>query len=175
MNQNQKLKDYLEEELNKICLLEAKSESLPLDAALEIYQQIQHELIPLEYTDNQLSEYYEYDQLNEMINNEAIYNQLHAVVVCPICQKANLKKENNLIKCTSCSFQITTQFELSDLSMRLEHAIKQHPCNDIPVFEYKNYVDKNDAVLMSQLGLSSNQSSFLIMSCDKCSFTQFII
>lgn len=157
-------------------MLEAKSESLPLDAAIEIYQQIQRELIPLEYTEDQLREYYAYDELNELMNNETIYNQLHTVVVCPICQKANLVSEQHTIKCANlaCKFHIQTSLSLSDLSMRLEHAIKQHSCNDIPVFEYKNFSDKNDAFLMHQLGLT-NQASFLIMSCDKCNFTQFII
>jgi hypothetical protein len=65
---NTKLKDYLEDELNKICLLEANVESLPLEAALEMYQIMQSELIPNEYSDEQLQEYYEYEKMNQVSN-----------------------------------------------------------------------------------------------------------
>ena len=163
--------------MNKICLLEAKSESLPLDAAIEIYQQIQSELIPTEYSDEQIKEYYDYEQqVNAMINNEILTNQMKTNVVCPVCLKWNLTKENNVIKCCNqqCQFNITTNLTLSDLSSRLETALKQHPCNEAPSFEYKNCTNMNDVILMKQLGLT-NQSSFLMMSCDRCCFNQFIV
>ncbi len=118
----------MEDELNKICLLEANVESLPLEAALEMYQIMQSELIPNEYSDEQLQEYYEYEKMNENMNNEII--QVTAVV-CPICQKSNLNQTNNqIIKCNKCLFAMKTSLSLGELSFKLNNALYQHTCSN---------------------------------------------
>lgn len=86
-------KDYLEEELQKICLLEATTQpelKITVDEANDIYKQIQLELIPQslgEYTDDELLEILSKEELDEKISQEAISNNINSYVVCPLCQK----------------------------------------------------------------------------------------
>ena len=122
---NTKLKDYLEDELNKICLLEANIESLPLDAALEMYQIMQSELIPNQYSDEQLQEYYEYEQANENMYSEVM------TVVCPMCQKSSLIQTNKqIVKCNECLFAMKTNLSLGELALKLNNALDQHACSN---------------------------------------------
>lgn len=115
--------------------------------------------------------------MNELMNNELIESQQTVVVICPMCQKSNLKHEQNMIRCMNnyCQFRTITNLNLIDLNNRLNNALQQHQCNETPTFQFKNCTDQNDALFLKQFGILSNQSSFLIMSCDHCNFLHFII
>lgn len=178
-------KDYLEEELEKICLLEASTKpelKISIDEAIDIYKQIQKELIPTSfagYNDEELIEILKQEEMQELGNQEAISNNSGTNVICPLCQKTNLITNGSFIQCKdSCDFRIdmtSMNISLSGLSERLSAAISHHDCNNRPVFQYKTNIQpgSQDAAFLKQLSGSTN-SSFLLMSCDNCNFMEFI-
>ena len=148
------LKDYLEEELQKIMLLEAKTSSslLSIDEASDIYKQIQQELIS-ELNDQQIEEILRNEDFEqEMVLQNAANNKFHNVC-CPVCFKANLKQEFNQVFCPNCNFGYDVQkvkIDLNQLASRLDEAMRNHLCNDVPLFMFRN--------------------SELLMLCEKCDF-----
>ncbi len=167
------MRDYLDEELEKICLLEAKTNNslITIDEAAEIYKQIQSELLP--------SSYYDLDdeQLEEIIKRQdleqdlvvAASNEANKIVVCPVCMKSNLTQTDSRIYCpnsvnnNSCSFRLDTsvvKINLSELASRLQNSTSEHSCHNVPEFMFEN---------------TSESSYCLIMLCDKCGFMQSII
>lgn len=176
-------KDYLEEELEKICLLEATTKpelKISVDEAIDIYRQIQKELIPTsfaEYNDDELSEILMREEMQEFSHREAISNNSETKVICPLCQKTNLITNGPMIQCkNSCDFKVdSATMNLNDLSERLSAAISHHDCNNLPIFQYKSNIQSGsqDAALLKQLYGSTN-SSFLLMSCENCNFMEFI-
>ncbi len=180
-------KDYLELELQKICLLEATTQpelKINPDEAAEIYRQIQLELIPTsygEFTEEQLLEILQQEEMNEMLNQDAVKSNMNTVVVCPLCQKSNLVQEMNMIQCLNrggCDFRFNVMevnLQLSELKERLYSAITKHECANVPSFEFKAGIQPNtsDAEVLAQLS-GSNKSCFLLMSCDQCQDMQFI-
>lgn len=160
-----KFRDYLEEELEKICLLEAQTNSITIDEAIEMYKEIQGELLPT-YDDKQLEEIIQSQQYEESILNAVLNNNLY--VICPICQRANLSETHEQIYCrnsSQCHFKIekskANNIDLSTLQTRLETCVKQHECSEPPRFQFKTS--------------ESVTSCFLLMSCDKCEFMSFLI
>lgn len=177
-------KDYLEAELEKICLFEANTQpelKISPDEAMEILKQIQNELIPSgEFSDEQLSEILYQEELKEIINNETIQNNSEIYVVCPLCQKNNLIMNGEDVVCrnsVNCTFKMEKSLNLSlnGLSDRLETATGMHDCNNVPSFQFKNDVMENseEAKVLKQMS-GSTHSSFLLMSCEKCNFMEFI-
>jgi hypothetical protein len=186
--ENKCAKDYLEEELEKICLLEATTQpelKISTDEALAIYKQIQNELIPqeyAEYTDEQLSEIFESGELIEKLNQEDIFYNLNKniTVICPLCQKSNLVEDKSSIICQnvhSCNFKIDirkTNVDLFELARRLDYSIAHHECDGVPHFQFKTSDNSNDSILFDQLS-ASKATCFLLMTCDKCSLMEFVI
>ena len=177
--------------MEKICLLEAQTESISIDDAIEMYKQIQEELIPISFgdlSDEQIEELLKSQEMEDKMNQENIlYVSMNKIsqVFCPICQKEFLKQEYPTIYCqnvvnNNCNFKIDcqeTNLDLEKLAVRLEDAMRQHQCNEIPYFQFKtkNSMDKNDLILFNQFSSSPNNSCFLLMSCDNCCFLQSII
>ncbi len=171
--------------MQKICLLEANTEPelrITTDEALEIYKQIQAELIPTsfsDYTDEQLSEILENEERLEKLNQETILNNFNKSLVCPVCQKSNIYEENNMLICNNisgCKLKIDTLrclVNLNELDRRLEIALAQHDCSEVPFFQFK--ARDEDPVLFEQLIANKDASCFLLMSCEKCNFLEFII
>ena len=150
------LKDYLDEELEKICLLNAKSnEFIDYEEAMEIYKQIQDELSS--------SQYYDYDYEIEALTQEFTLNSPSCI--CPICQKFLLKSDLNSIYCSNCDFKINARksdgdlLSLECLAQMLNEAVKEHGCSEIPAFQL----------------VSDDDRLFLMMSCDKCNFMKVIV
>ena len=158
--------------MEKICLLEAKTnpDLITIDEAIVIYKQIQAELIPNSNQDEEI--------IKELLESENIKTS----VVCPICQKANIVQEGSIIYCkntTGCILRINvsdSNLSLNDLVARLEQAVKQHPCNEVPYFKFKDSLDRSDLALLSLIKPNSINSSYLlIMSCEHCQFMQSIL
>lgn len=188
MNKKSKIKDYLEEELEKICLLEAENNSISVDEALEIYKQIQEEIIPNNVDEVQLNELLNNQEREELMNQDSIYHALsdeYSRIFCPICQKEFLTQENSIIFCrnflkNACNFKINcheTNLDLVKLADRLNNVLLNHSCSEIPIFQFKtkDQMSHNDLILISQLNPSPISSCFLIFSCENCSLMQSII
>lgn len=190
MNKKSKFKDYLEEELEKICLLEAESNSISVDEALKIYKQIQEEIIPNDLDEAQLEELLKSQEREEMLNQDSICHALsdeYSRIFCPICQKEFLTQENSIIYCknllkNNCNFKINaneTNLDLPKLADRLNKALLNHNCSEVPSFQFKtkDQMSQNDLILINLLSSfpSPNSSCFLIMSCENCSLMQSII
>jgi hypothetical protein len=180
-----KIKDYLQEELEKICLLEAKTNHnlITSDEAYEIYQQIQQELLP-QYDTNQLDDYLKMLEIEEKLFEDSInnINNNFSSIICPICFKSNLVQQNLMISCENgCDFKldtVKTGIDMNQLKFRLDKAMGLHEnCSEIPQFQFKNAqsMDKNELVVLSQLSTLPSASCFLIMSCDKCQFMEMVI
>lgn len=151
-NENIKtLKDYLNSELEKICLEEATKDLISIDDANEIYKQIQYEL--------------SMEDMNQIIDENIRFNDdiFETKVICPLCQKCELKETQYTIECYQCQFKlnrIQSNIRLKDLSHLLEDAVTQHKCNEVPYFQTSG----------------SNVDEFiLLMNCDKCNFMKFIL
>ena len=176
-----KIKDYLEDELQKICLLEANSSRnvISVDEALDIYSQIQSELIPISLTDineNQIEEY-----LKNLEEDEQSVREESSNVCCPVCQRSNLVERNSMITCSShaCTFKIDMQksgLTLSRLHARLEHVMGQHACTELPCFQFKSaeMFNKSDLIMLGQFNAASSASFFLMISCEHCNFLDLI-
>jgi len=174
----------LEEELQKICLLEATTKpelKISVDEAAEIMRQIQQELIPT-VGDEELLEILRQEELNELINQEAILNNSSINVVCPLCLKSNLEQSTPTLICCKnkavCSFHVDqTQINLdfAGLSVRLDKALAAHGCNQVPCFQFKGGIlpGSQDADMLMNL-TGSVRASFLLMSCENCQFMEFI-
>ena len=158
-----KLKDYLEEELAKICVLEAKTNKtlvVSVDEADEIYKQIQLELMN------------DQDVVEEMLRMEQLEVEasLAATVTCPLCFRTNLMQENGHIYCPNvavrrCEFQVDMRscgFDLAQLKNRLENRVAQHACSNTPVFMFE-----------SENGGQASPCC-LIMMCESCGFMQSV-
>jgi hypothetical protein len=166
-NQTGKLKDYLEEELQKICLLEANTNKalITVDEAFDIYRQIQAELIPSQFDDQQIEEIIHRQDIEEETAINAIKTKS---IVCPICMKSNLVQDGSFIYCksllsNSCSFKLDTsivKINIQELGTRLENAVRQHTCNDVPLFMFTN---------------AEPNSCYLIMMCESCQYMHSII
>lgn len=173
--ENRSTKDYLEEELKKICLFEATTQpelKITSDQAMEIYKQIQLELVPTslsEFSDDQIAEIFAIEERNEKINQKDIIDQMNndITVICPLCQKSNLIQEDSNIICTNapmCNLRIDdSKLNLIGLSKRLGFALNQHDCSEVPIFQFNNMCTK------------SVKESHLIMTCNKCNLMEFII
>lgn len=155
------MKDYLQEELKKICILEAKTNKslISSDEADEIYSQIQQELL----TERLIEEY---AQMEAMEEEMALNQKSHrSVVVCPVCVKSNLVEDRSSIWCENvsvgaCEFKINGHpngLDLAQLAARLEAACHEHPCLNTPVFMYES------------------SPCCLLMACEQCNFTKSII
>ncbi len=169
-----KLRDYLDEELEKICLLEAKTNHslITIDEAAEIYKQIQSEVLPsslYDLDDAQLEDIIKRQDLEQELAVSASTKTAAEVVVCPVCMKANLTEGNFYIFCPnsinniSCSFRLNTsvvKFGLSGLTVRLQRAMGDHSCHHVPEFMFEN---------------AAESSYCLIMLCDKCGFMHSIV
>jgi hypothetical protein len=139
------LKDYLDDELEKICLLEAKvsDQLISIDEAADIYKQLQYELIQHQQYDDDV--FYQHQEVEmPSINNH---------VICPLCQKSELSIDNKkFISCPKCFLWIDAdarQMTLSDLNLCLENAVKQHNCPEIPYFKmFKEQENSNGTLLM---------------------------
>ncbi|CAF0703806.1 unnamed protein product [Brachionus calyciflorus] len=175
-----KIKDYLEEELEKICLLEAKSEAITVDEALEIYKQIQNELIPQDFDEAQLNDLLKQQEMEEMLNQESITYALsdkNSHVFCPVCQKEFLTQENSFVYCKNvlknrCNFKIScqeTNLDLDKLAERLELALRNHNCNEVPIFQFKtkDQMSRSDLIFVSQLYGSQPVASCFLLICSE--------
>jgi len=146
----EKLRDFLNEELEKICLLEADKNLITIDEAINLYKEVQSEMLNQEYED-----FEEAWLLSSQANDS---------VVCPMCQRTKLNEDNynRVINCGNCGFKISTaqkKLTLAELAFKLQNAVAQHECAEVPYFQYcaeSNEVD-------------------LIMVCDKCSFMHCIL
>jgi hypothetical protein len=152
------LKDYLAEELEKICLFQATSnEFISYDDAMEIYKQIQEEL--------STTEYYDYEkEVENMCRKNSDFS-----CICPICLKFDLKyldNNNSCIFCSNCNFRInTTKSNNEKLTIEcfadlLNNSVKIHNCVGVPVFQQ---ITDDDG------------SKFLILICDACNYMKIII
>ena len=120
----------MQEELEKICLLEAKTNPnlITSDEAYEIYQQIQKELLP-QYDTNQLDDYLKMLEIEEKLFEDSInnINNNFLSVICPICFKSNLVQQNSIINCeNSCNFKldvVKTGIDMNQLKLRLDNAM----------------------------------------------------
>lgn len=187
-NQNEskgKIKDYLEEELQKICLLEATTKpelKISVDEAAEIMRQIQLELIPAQISDEELIEILRLEEQNDMMNQEAILNNSSIYVVCPLCQKSSLEQSTpSLITCkntAACNFKIDqtqVKCDLNELSVRLQKALASHNCSQVPYFQSRSDIVPGSQDANMLMGLTGSfRSSFLLMSCDTCNLMEFI-
>ena len=178
----------MDEELQKICLLEAKTshDLITIDEAIDIYKQIQIELISNSFkdiNDNQLEEILvNIDREEEFIKNVTSNS---SDIICPVCQRSNLVELDSMIACKNnskgCSFRIdtsTTKETLKEFAARLDSAIRQHQqeqCSEVPVFLFKtaDRLNKNEAFLINELSCPS-ASCFLMMSCEKCNLDLII-
>ncbi|RMZ95081.1 calpain-3 isoform X2 [Brachionus plicatilis] len=183
-----KFKDYLEEELEKICLLEAESNAISVDEALEIYKQIQEEIIPNDLDEAQLDELLKSQEREELMNQDSIYHALSdefSRIFCPICQKEFLVQENSVIYCKNflkknCNFRINcyeARIDLPKLAERLNTALVNHNCSEVPSFQFKtkDQMSQSDLILINQLSSFPTHSCFLVMSCENCSLMQSLI
>lgn len=187
--ENRTTKDYLEQELEKICRLEAVTRpdlKITADEASELIRQIQLEMIPVEYgglSDEQLSEIFDAEEADEIMQREAIrQNDEGGVnVVCPVCQKASLIQREGVIGCPAqngCLFKVEkSQLDLTlgELAKLLDKAMSCHECTNVPSFEFKAGIVANsaEAMLLKQM-TGSSRNCFLLMSCDKCQHMQYI-
>lgn len=57
-------------------------------------------------------------------------------VICPVCQKSNLKNEDGKIACTSCCFNIKTHNSLLIIKKSILDSIEKHGnnCNKVAQF-----------------------------------------
>jgi hypothetical protein len=179
--QKSNLKDYLGEELEKICLLEAKAnyETITIDEAIEIYKQIQSELLELDYDEKLAKEFLASDAPDETEFTSTDQ------VICPICQKASLfENPSQSIECESnlCNFkldcsQTTTKMSLQYLNSKLNTVVQMHCCNEVPKFEFKpiESCSPSELILLKEFSSSATLfNAFLLMHCDKCGFMQFV-
>lgn len=145
-------------------------------------RQIQLELIPTQVSDEELLEILRLEEVNDMMNQEAILSNSSIHVVCPVCQKSSLEQSaHSLITCKNkmaCNFKIDqTQVEcnLKELSVRLQKALASHTCSQVPCFQSKSDIVPGSQDANMLMGLTgSARSSFLLMSCDNCNFMEFI-
>ena len=162
-----KVKDMIEQELEKICLLEAKTspDLLSIEEAAELYEQIEREILLSIMQDEE-------DELNQRLLKEYEADQFQleksfedeqACILCPICQRANLREDNGKIFCSNnqagqCTFGVdksATSVSILELGKRLEMAMGDHGCMEVPRFQLDN-------------------SASLRMLCDKCQFAKVI-
>lgn len=173
------MKDYLESELQKICLLEAKTNPtfISIDEATDIYNQIQMELLSFksfkDINDNEIEDFMRNIENDNQLSLEE--------TICPICQKANLLEANSMIACsaTQCPFKIDMNksgMDLSQLTARLQSLIRQHTCDEIPRFQFKSSdaITNNDLVMLNQFTSGKQVSFYLIATCDNCNFLDVI-
>lgn len=174
--------------MEKICLLEAENNSISVDEALEIYRQIQEEIIPNDLDEAQLNELLNNQEREELMNQDSIYHALsdeYSRIFCPVCQKEFLTQENSVIFCKNlqkncCNFKVNcheTNLDLVKLAQRLNNALINHSCSEVPSFQFKtkDQMSHNDLILINQLNSCPVTSCFLIMSCENCSLMQSII
>ena len=147
-----RVKDIIEEELEKICLLEAKTrpDLLSIEEAAELREQIEREILLSIIQDEE-------DELNQRLikEYEAEQTQLEksfeadqANVLCPICQRANLIENALQIVCENkragqCAFGVDktrTCDSIADLARRLESAMSDHACMEVPSFHFDGAV-----------------------------------
>ena len=144
---------------------------ISIDEAVDIYKQIQNELIPSQFSsldDHQIEEIIRAQEQEEelVLNASTLANK---TIVCPICIKANLVQEKNFIYCqnfqiNSCNFILDcskiNRMSLDELGRRLNESIKQHSCNETPIFMFNN----------------SDMKSFdLMLICDSCGHLQSLV
>lgn len=165
-----KVKDIIEQELEKICLLEAKTspDLLSIEEAAELYEQIEREILLSIMQDEE-------DELNQRLLKEYEAEQSHleksfederASILCPICQRANLREDADRIVCQNsaagqCTFAVLKKTAaggvcIIELERRLESAMSDHACMEVPRFRLDD----------SPVSLK--------MLCDKCQFAKVI-
>ena len=150
------LKDYLAEELEKICLFQATSNELSYDEAMEIYKQIQEELGS--------TQYYDYEkEIDNICTQSSSFS-----CICPVCLKFNLNyldNEKSCIYCSNCNFRINTRksnhekLTIECFADLLNNSVKAHKCAEMPVF---------------QQIIDDDGTQFLILICDACNFMMVI-
>lgn len=161
-------------------MLEAKSNLISIDEAIEIYKQIQAELSASLLDPDQ-------ELIEEILKGEEAQQNLSedtSSIMCPVCQKANLIEENNQIRCRNsgvrCNFAMDTSrsgLTLYELGRRLEIAVHNHTCNEIPTFEFRSIdpTNRNDVIFITQLSCQPNTNCLLLMSCENCNFMHSLI
>ncbi len=188
-----KIKDYLQEELQKICLLEAtlNPNLITIDEAEDIYRQIQIEILPqYDIEASQLDDYLRQLEIEEKLFEDSILtsNNNFKQIICPVCQKSNLIQTQSWLKCQKdCGFRvdsIKTGIDVNQLEQRLEIAMNKHEnCNEIPQFQFKTFESvgsnantiNNEQILFSQLSTLPQASCLLIMTCEKCQLMHMVI
>lgn len=169
-------------------MLEAESNAISVDEALEIYKQIQEEIIPNNLDEAQLDELLKSQEREELMNQDSIYHALSdefSRIFCPICQKEFLAQENSVIYCKNflkknCNFRINcyeARIDLPKLAERLNTALVNHNCSEVPSFQFKtkDQMSQSDLILINQLSSFPTHSCFLVMSCENCSLMQSLI
>jgi hypothetical protein len=176
------LKNYLEIELQKICLLEANTNPnlvLSVDQANEIYSQIQNELSA------QLSDKDDIEIENILKNIENVDQLELDVLCCPVCKKSNVTEKDATIFCensSNCIFKINnSKLTLSQLKTRIDMSMSQHEestcCDKLPFFQFKNQetIVPSDLVMLQHFTTSAQHVSFfLLVSCESCNFLDII-
>lgn len=177
-----KVIDFLEEELLKIFILEAKINPnlITLDEANDICNQVQKELLSSnsfkDINDNDIEEI-----MKHIENDNKSLEESFLSLCCPICQKSNLFEADSMIKCISnkCEFVIDIKksgINLSQLSARLKSILSQHMCSEMPSFQFKSAdnMTSNDLVMLNQFNVNRQVPSFLIVSCHSCDLLEII-
>jgi hypothetical protein len=159
----------LEEELQKICLLEARTNAslMNVDEAPEIYKQIQLELLQ-DLEDTQLEAILNMQDFEREMATSSSAATTTTQLVCPVCMKGSLQESSSQIFCSraslgSCGFRVSTavvRMNLGELAGRLQTAVAEHSCDSVPQFIFEN---------------SSAESLNLIIMCEKCRFMRSII
>lgn len=171
------MKDYLDEELEKICLTEASASSLiSYDEAIEIYKQIQIEMASNLNNNNSIGNQPDYADYVDTTDDMIDFN--NSCVICPLCQKCELNYTDSKfdhIYCKKCSFKINTnrnkspsynnKLTLETLSTLLNTAVSEHNCTEKPNFE----------LIIDDESDNPECTSVLLMNCNNCKFMKFII
>jgi hypothetical protein len=184
------MKDYIEIELQKICILHANTmQNLPsqisIDEAIEMYNQIQSELLSSsksfkDFNDNEIEELMKSIENDQQSALEDLSRS--STVCCPLCQKSNLyEKDQSTIVCNSskCNFNVDIHksgFNLSLLNARLESILNEHKCSEIPCFQFKNVneFNNNDYIMLNQIVGGKSVSFYLLATCQNCNFLDVI-
>lgn len=156
---------YLEDELKKICLLEAK-DIMTEDEAIEMYCQMKNELFE---SVADIESVIEEQAMAERWEQETLAKTKE--VICPVCQKENLEESGkSMIVCKNhnhgmCQFKFNAASsgvrDLDDVAERLQAALQKHPCSEVPKFLFR-FLDEAD------------HSSSLLFYCESCGFMQKI-
>lgn len=161
------LNKYLDDELRKIWLSEAK-DVVSVDEAIEMYNEQRSEIIELMTAESRESSVLREQDLVERLDQEALFDSRAGMrVVCPLCFRANLEMRARAVECPNhaCRFRMNTAKlgvqSLGELSARLLDASQHHTCSEVPKFMLNVLDDPDDA-------------DSLFICCDVCGYIRRI-